>query len=84
MQNAATSLIGIYMVTSSCPIIDKLRPMVRFHTHFTNNKETKYRTISMYLFAQYFLFKQGKQPDWDLKNFSVIYDDINMVNMLFC
>tara|TARA_B100000686_G_scaffold86198_1_gene93073 strand:- start:90 stop:251 length:162 start_codon:yes stop_codon:yes gene_type:complete len=31
MTEAVSSLLGIYMVTSGCPVMDKLRPMVRFH-----------------------------------------------------
>jgi len=50
------------------PIFEKLKPMVRFHLPFASIEETKYRAISMYLLAQYFLYQQGSQPDWDLKN----------------
>ncbi|MFC1510545.1 DUF6901 family protein [Candidatus Omnitrophota bacterium] len=84
LQVAAGSLIGIYMVTSGCPIMDKLRPMVQTHLPFANNKETEYRAISMYLIAQYLLFKNKKKPDWDLKNFTRMYKDINIVNANFC
>ena len=54
LQNGLSSLVGIYMVTSGCPVMDKLKPMVRFHLPFATGEETKYRAISMYLTAQYF------------------------------
>jgi hypothetical protein len=80
LQQGISSLLGIYMVTSECPIMAKLKPMVRYHLPFPTMKETQYRVMSMYLLAQYFLLRQGKTPDWELKNLIKIYDDIQIVN----
>jgi len=66
LQQAASSLIGIFTVTSGCPVLNKLRPMVDTHLPFMTPDESTYRTISMYLLAQYFRHKQGKQADWEL------------------
>ena len=84
LQQGVSSLIGIYMVTSGCPILEKLKPMVRFHLPFASIEETKYRAISMYLLAQYFLYQQGSQPDWDLKELAEAYENISVVNENFC
>jgi len=59
LQIGISSLIGIYMVTSGCPVMDKLRPMVKTHLPFATREETMYRVLSMYLLAQYFLSKEG-------------------------
>lgn len=83
LQQAISSLVGIYMVTSGCPIMDKLKPMVRYHLPFATMEETRYRMITMYLLAQYFLYERGKEADWDLKNLIKIYDDIRIVNKDF-
>lgn len=83
IQTALSSILGIYMVTSGCPIMDKLRPMVRFHLPFATSVETEYRAISMYLAAQYLRYKQGKTPDWDLKGFVKMYEEIHQVNRAF-
>ena len=83
MQKGVSSLLGIFMVTSSCPVMDKLRPMVRFHLPFATIEETTYRAISMYLMAQFFRFRQGKEPDWELKNLVDIYKEVQMVNTSF-
>lgn len=83
MQKAVSSLLGIYMVTSGCPVMDKLRPMVRFHLPFATVEESTYRAISMYLMAQFFRFKRGKEPDWELKNLVDIYKDVQTVNASF-
>ena len=84
LQHGVSSLIGIYMVTSGCPILEKLKPMVRFHLPFATIRETEYRAISMYLLAQYFLYQRGVQPDWDLKKLSETYEEIRLINESFC
>jgi len=38
LQKGLSSIIGMYMVTSDCPVMDKLRPMVRFHLPFARWK----------------------------------------------
>jgi hypothetical protein len=72
------------MVTSGCPILEKLKPMLRFHLPFASTDETMYRAISMYLMAQYFAYRHGNQPDWDLKKLSESYDNVRIVNENFC
>lgn len=84
LQKAVSSLMGIYMVTSGCPIMEKLKPMVCFHLPFATLEETSYRTISAYLLAQYFLYRKGRTPDWDLKGLTGIYDNVRIVNQNFC
>ncbi len=83
LQEALSSLIGIYMVTSGCPVMDKLRPMVRHHLPFASEEETTYRALSMYLLAQYFLYKRGIEPDLDMKNLVRIYEEVQIVNRAF-
>ncbi len=83
VQYGIGSLMGLYMVTSGCPIMDRLRPMVYTHLPFSSLEETLYRAASMYLFAQYFRQQQGKTPDWELQDFTGIYQDIATVNQSF-
>jgi len=80
LQKGLSSIIGMYMVTSDCPVMDKLRPMVRFHLPFGSLEETVYRAASMYLTAQYLLMRKGKTPDWDLKKLVEIYKAVGHVN----
>ena len=84
LQQGISSLVGIYMVTSGCPIMEKLKPMVRYHLPFATRIETQYRVLSMYLMAQFFIYRKGREPDWELKNLVKIYDDIQVVNNDFC
>ena len=80
LQRAVSSLIGLLMVTSGCPVMGKLRPMAQFHLPFASTQETKYRVLSMYLLAQFFRSKQGRLPDWDLKGLTRLYQDIRVLN----
>jgi hypothetical protein len=84
LQRGLSSLIGIYMVTGGCPIMEKLKPMVRYHLPFAYKDETIYRVLSMYLLAQYFLYKKDRSPDWGLKELSGIYKDIRTLNRAMC
>ncbi len=83
LQQGISSLLGIYMVSSGCPILEKLKPMVRFHLPFATPEETTYRAASMYLLAQYLKCTRGKKPDWDLTGLIKIYDRVQQVNIAF-
>ncbi len=83
LQSGISSLIGIVMVTSGCPHMDKLRPMVYTHLPFASTEETTYRAISMYLLAQYLRRQRGLEPDWGLAGLVRIYEAISIVNKHF-
>ncbi|MCX6971542.1 MAG: hypothetical protein NTV93_15495 [Verrucomicrobia bacterium] len=83
ITHAVGSLIGIFMATSGCPIMDRLKPMVLTHLPFPTTEESIYRSISMYLMAQYFRFKNGHSADWNLEKFGDFFEDINLVNQSF-
>lgn len=80
VQEAVSSLLGIYMVTSGCPVMEKLKPMVRYHLPFATLDETTYGATAMYLLAQYFRQKHGMEPDWRLGGLTSIYHDVHIVN----
>ena len=79
LQRGISSIIGIYNVTSGCPNLDPLRPMVRFHLPLASSEETAYRAISMYLMSQYFVMRNGGSPDWELRNLVKTYEAIELV-----
>ena len=83
LQQGVSSLLGMVMVTSACPILSKLRPMARFHLPFASTEETIYRAVSMYLVKQFFNMQDGKEPDWELNGLIEIYNDIHEVNKAF-
>ena len=82
IDQALSSLMGIVMATSGCPILDYLRPMARFHLPFASPLETSFRSLSMYILAQY-LFNRDTESNSisiDLSDFEKIYTEINSVN----
>lgn len=83
VQYGISSLMGVYMVTSGCPILDKLRPMVHTHLPFASIDETTYRLATMYLLAQYFIQQRGGWPDWKLRRLVELCEDIGRVNQAF-
>jgi hypothetical protein len=81
LQEGLSAMVGLRMATSGCPAFERLKPMVRFHMPFATSEETAYRALSMYLFAQYIIYKRGGgDPDWDLKYLDSMYDRIREVN----
>ncbi len=80
MQKVVSSILGILMVSSGCPVMAKLRPMVRFHLPFSTVLETTFRTITTYLLGQFFLKKRGKAGDFTFEGLTEIYKNVNMVN----
>ena len=83
LQDGVGSLIGILMTTSGCHVLDKLRPMVRFHLPFASLEETEYRVFSMYLFAQFLKHKKGIEPDWSMNSLRELYEDVMQINRNF-
>ncbi len=83
VQEALSSLLGVYMATSGCPVLAKLRPMVRFHLPFATELETIARSTSMYLLSQYLVAQEGGAPDWSLEGLSKNYEATSVVNRAF-
>lgn len=80
MQAGVSSLLGLAMATSACPHAEFFKPMARFHLPFASEAETIYRATSMYLLAQYFLHKQGREADLDLDGLVKIYRNLQIIN----
>lgn len=83
IQEGLGALIGIVMTTSGCPVMEKLKPMVRFHLPFASLTETIFRMVSMYLMGQFYLLKDGRQTNWDLSGLEAIYEEVGTVNRGF-
>lgn len=83
IQEGLSALIGIIMVTSGCPVMERLKPMVRFHLPFAALEETSYRLLSMYLIAQLYHHRRGESADWKLDGLDTFYKDVSAVNMSF-
>ena len=80
LQRGIFGIFGLVMATSSCPYMDFLKPMARFHLPFSTAEETIVRSVSMYLLHQYFVAKRGEQPDLGLERLETRYEDLQKVN----
>jgi len=83
LQAGLSSLMGLVMVTSGCPIMDRLRPMAATHLPFATLEETLLRSLSSYLLAQFFRQRRGLVPDWTLARFADAYEDVATLNRCF-
>lgn len=83
VQEGLSSLIGIVMVTSGCPVMERLKPMVRFHLPFAHLEEAAYRMLAMYLVAQLYRHRRGEAADWLLNGLENVYREVGEVNQSF-
>ena len=88
IQAAVGSLMGLVMPTSGCPHTAYFKPMARFHLPLAGSAETIYRSVSMYIMAQFFLHEKNQQllqddledVDFAMSGLAQIYENIHMVN----
>jgi len=75
-----SSILGIVMATSNCPVMELFKPMARFHLPFSTMEETLVRSTSLYLLRQYFEYTKKRSPDLGLKKFNEHYQNVQQVN----
>jgi hypothetical protein len=80
LQMGVSPLLGIIMTTSGCPVMEQLKPMVRFHLPFASLEETIFRMVSMHLVSQYLRKQAGKPAEWSLDGLSRIYGQVGQIN----
>ncbi len=79
-QEGISSLMGIIIATSGCPITAFFKPMARFHLPFANTDETFYRAASMYMLAQHYRWQAGLSVDLAMKGLKDYYAQVAKVN----
>jgi hypothetical protein len=83
LEEGVRALMGLIMATSACPIFGVLKPNARNHLPFANKDEFILRAASMYLMSQYFIYKEGGAPDWELKGLVKTNEQLQLVNHAF-
>ncbi len=84
LQEGLSSIMGLYMATSGCPNLTKLRPMAANHLPFATLDETIYRVLSMYALAQLFKDRNTHTYDSEFTELKELYKNISIVNAQFC
>ncbi|PIE66692.1 MAG: hypothetical protein CSA23_07845 [Deltaproteobacteria bacterium] len=75
-----TSVFGIVMATSNCPVMNFLKPMARFHLPFSSVEETMVRSTSFFLLGQYFEYKKGREDCFGFDQLEKRYVQVQQVN----
>ncbi|MBI5241153.1 MAG: hypothetical protein HY926_11830 [Elusimicrobia bacterium] len=83
LSEGASSLLGLLMPTGGCPILGLLRPNVLTHLPFATIDETAFRTLAMYLLAQFFVSQRGGSGDWTLARIGSFIEEVHLVNRHF-
>lgn len=83
VEEGVRSLIGLIMATSACPVFQELKPNARTHLPFASREEQVLRLASLYLMKQYLNWRDGKEPDWDLRGVVVEHQELQKVNQAF-
>ena len=79
-QEGISSLMGLLIAGSSCPLTHFFKPMARFHLPFANKDETMWRAAATFLLARYFTREVLQVKDMMLEGLVKIYDDIAILN----
>lgn len=79
-QEGISSMMGLVIAVSGCPLTSFFKPMARFHLPFANMEETFYRAASMYMLGQYYRWQNDLSADMDMKGLSHFYDNVATVN----
>lgn len=80
-QGALTSLYGLIMARSACPMLSRMRPLADTHLPFSTAEESLTRVVGSYLIKQHFLYEEGKvAPDWGLAGVIRLYEELEGVN----
>ncbi len=78
-MDGLTSVFGIVMATSNCPVMNFLKPMARFHLPFSSVEETTARSTSLFLLGQYFEYKKGSVKTFDFDQLESNYARVQLV-----
>ena len=83
LSEGVSALLGLLMATSGCPVLGLLRPNVLTHLPFATIDETAFRTLAMYLLAQFFVSQRGGPGDWTLARIGKFIEEVHLVNRHF-
>lgn len=83
LEEGVRALMGLVMATSACPVFRTLKPNARHHLPFARQEEYILRSASLYLMKQYFVWRDGGNPDWELKGLVKTNEQLQLVNHAF-
>lgn len=81
LQRALSSLVGLFLPTSGCPVLGKFKPMARFHLPFSTSEETFFRSASAWLLLGYLQSRHKHGDRFDMDGLSALYKDLHEINV---
>jgi hypothetical protein len=79
-QEGLSSLMGLLIAGSSCPLTHFFKPMARFHLPFASKEETIWRAAATFLLARFFSQESLPSADLQLRGLVRIYNDVARLN----
>ena len=83
VKEGLSPLLGIIMTTSGCPVMEPLKPMVRYHLPFATLDETAFRNVAMFLVGQLIREQAGKKPEWGIEGLAKVFGEVKKLNKDF-
>lgn len=83
LEEGVRALMGLIMATSACPVFGSLKANAHNHLPFASRDDFILRSASLYLMRQYFIAREGGQPDWELKGLVKANEQLQKVNHAF-
>jgi hypothetical protein len=83
LEEGLRSLMGLIMGSSACPILQQLKPNARNHLPFASQDDFIIRSTALYLLKQYFNYREGQRPDWELQGLISLNQELQTLNEAF-
>ena len=80
LEEGLRSLMGLIMATCACPILSQLRPNANNHLPFATQEEFIVRSTAFFLLRQYYLYREGHRPDWELQGLVKLNQQLQTLN----
>ncbi|MAR92266.1 MAG: hypothetical protein SV765_01315 [Pseudomonadota bacterium] len=83
LEEGLRSLMGLIMASSACPILKQLKPNALNHLPFASQDDFIIRSAALYLLRQYFNYRSGRRPDWELQGLITLNQELQTLNEAF-
>ncbi|WP_028080176.1 DUF6901 family protein [Solimonas soli] len=82
-QHALSSLVGLIMASSACPILGRMRGLARTHLPFASIEESMLRVVGAYMIRQWLDARETSAAIGDLSELKAHYADLEVLNKAF-
>jgi hypothetical protein len=80
VQEGLSSILGLLMATSGCPVMDFVKPLARFHLPFASVEESIFRAVSVYMLRLYYRKDRDQEEVLSLHDIKKHYALVKQVN----